>query len=342
MEPSKPDPSVSVTSPVKTTITPPHDTDVKSSVGTFFRMKSEKPTEPPNAEPAFAQADTTDVSVGNPRYTAELMDEGRLGLFLPRPAALRTPIPVTLNVDHHWTGIYHTLESAIRRLIRSKTEMADNEIAERSQSLAAILADGCCLITYMKLRALLFIEFPSRYNSISLKRPKAFKDLPIPTPFAFAIQQLGAVNAADLATEHRFVPVFPTTGHRFGIPRNREWNSNAYAEAVEYARSLGLQFALVDLNKKSGTAWWLLKQYFSEDCFELQCLIPETNFTIAMALTHSLYLEGDVPNPINEIFDLTPLGTSVYGHIMRDPHCGINVSTFEAIEAKASEVVSLV
>ncbi|ONK54964.1 uncharacterized protein A4U43_UnF9110 [Asparagus officinalis] len=143
----------------------------------------------------------------------------------------------------------------MHRLLRNKTKMTNQEIEDRINSVSAYLVDGCYLI---KLRALLFIEFPSRYNSISLKRPKVHNDLPIPTPYAFAIQQLGAVNAADLPRERMYVPVLLEVGHRFGIPTQRSWNSNAYAEAVEYARNLGMRFSIVDLNKKSGTVWWLL------------------------------------------------------------------------------------
>ncbi|KAI3944093.1 hypothetical protein MKW92_037295 [Papaver armeniacum] len=189
----------------------------------------------------------------------------------------------------------------------------------------------------MKLRALIFLDFPNRYNSISLRRPKSCTDLPIPAPFAFAIQQLGAVNVDDLSEEYRYVPVCPESNHRFGLPTPRYWDPNAYGEAVEYARKLGMQFAVVDVTKKRGTAWWLLCPVYSEECFQLQCSLPETNFTDSMALTYTLFMPSEPANPPKEMFDLAPLGQATYGSMLRDPHTGINVSTFEAIELKAPE-----
>ncbi|KAI3897605.1 hypothetical protein MKW92_022148 [Papaver armeniacum] len=231
----------------------------------------------------------------NPQFTAELIAEGRLGLFRPRA---RTPTPVTINVTNYRDSIYQTLEAAMNRLLRKKTLFRTQNTADRVSQAAEYLADGCCLMTYMKLRALIFLDFPNRYNSISLRRPKSCTDLPIPAPFAFAIQQLGAVN---------------------------------------YARKLGMQFAVVDVTKKRGTAWWLLRPVYSEECFHLQCSLPETNFTDSMALTYTLFMPSEPANPPKEMFDLAPLGQATYGSMLRDPHTGINVSTFEAIELKAPE-----
>lgn len=108
-------------------------------------------------------------------------------------------------------------------------------------------------------------------------------------------------------------------------------------EAVEYARILGMQFTVVDVTKKRGTAWWLLRPVYSEEFFQLQCSLPETNFTDSMALTYTLFMPSEPANPTKEIFDLAPLGQATYGSMLRNPHTGINVSTFEAIELKAAE-----
>lgn len=43
-------------------------------------------------------------------------------------------------------------------------------------------------------------------------------DLMIPTPFAFAIQQLRFVDVDDLSNKLKVVPYFPSDGHTFGVP----------------------------------------------------------------------------------------------------------------------------
>lgn len=317
-----------------------HAADEKAAVGNVFQLRSEKPTEPPTLDMAFAQLDVPNTSVGNIEFTAELKDEGKLGLFLPRDRARQAPVEVTLNVTAFHTGIANTIANSMTHLLQSKTEFNDAELQVRITTTSLQLADGACLIMYLKLRSLITIELPGRYNQQNLKRPKVVTDLPVIAPFAFAIQQLGAVNIANLQSEARYVPVLPAEGHRFGIPNARRWNPNAYAQAVDYARSLGLHFNVVDLKKKSGTAWWLLRQHYEDNIFELKLPFPEVNFTSSMALTYTLFLNSQVEDPTNQLFDLTPCGNSDYGYILRDPHQGINVTTFETIDDSAKEIVS--
>lgn len=126
-----------------------------------------------------------------------------------------------------------------------KTEFNNNtNITNRLTQVSNQLATGACITTYLKLRALIITEFPDRYTSAYLKRPKGitFTDLPpvVVAPFAFAIQQLGAVNIANLTHKARYVPVLPPTGHQYGLPNNQIWDPNSYAQAVEYGRNFGL------------------------------------------------------------------------------------------------------
>ncbi|XP_022635923.1 uncharacterized protein LOC111241564 [Vigna radiata var. radiata] len=184
----------------------------------------------------------------------------------------------------------------------------------------------------MKLRALALTDVPSRCDSGGLERPRDVTDLPIPTPFAFAIQQLGIVKSADLQYDLKVVPCKPQTGFRFGQPTGTLWNPNAYQQAVEFARNLGMRFTIVDTTVKEGTAWWLFQQDYAEDVFQLTCPYPETNFTEMMTLPHSLYLNNEGPNPSNPISDLTGAPhTGNFGIMMQSPHHGINISTFKAI-----------
>jgi hypothetical protein len=317
-----------------------HAADEMAAVGKTFQLRSEKPTEPPNYDQAFAQLDVPNTSVGNPDFTAELKDEGKLGLFLTRDRARRAPVAVTMNVTNYHSGMVRTIRDSMIHLLQSKTEFNDADIEERIANVAEQLANGACVTTYLKLRALIYIELPDLYDIAYLKRPKAITDLPVVAPFAFAIQQLGAVNIANLDREARYVPVLPDTGHAFGVPTGYSWNPNKYAQAVDYARKIGLHFNVVDLKQKSGTAWWLLRQHYEEEIFELKLPFPEVNFTSAMAVTHTLFLRGHEDNPSNGIFNLTPCGNDDYGYILRDPHFGINVSTFETIDDSAKEIVS--
>ncbi|UYL83188.1 MAG: coat protein 1 [Allium deltapartitivirus] len=325
----------------KTTVKSPTDVSDRPSVGTTFRMRAEIPTEPEARETAI-YPDATDLpAAGNPDYTIELKDEGRLGDFYPRDKVTAKATAFYINVRNFYSGIRETIYGALQRLFRVKTTLGDADFLTRIDSISDSLAAGCCLTAYLKVRDILFLVRSGEPSPFSLRRPRADTDLAIPSAFAFAIQQLGIVHVADLDSDLHVFPCFPQTGHRFGIPTDVIWNPNEYAQAVEYARNLGMRFSVVDLSVKYGSAWWLLRQYYEDDLFELRCTYPETNFTDQMAITHSLFLNGSSVNPTNAIItfaDQTTTGN--YGSMLRDPHPGINVSSFEAIAETASEVWS--
>ncbi|KAK3034357.1 hypothetical protein RJ639_032255 [Escallonia herrerae] len=117
----------------------------------------------------------------------------------------------------------------------------------------------------------------------------------------------------------------------FGLPQGSKWSAPLYAQAVEYAKSLGLQFTTVDLNGKLGSSWWLYKQNVEEDFFSLDCIIPEDNYTPETAVLHTLWCINEESGFDNEFVDLSPLGTHVYGSMLRNPHAGINLDTYFAI-----------
>ncbi|KAK2985298.1 hypothetical protein RJ640_024294 [Escallonia rubra] len=125
------------------------------------------------------------------------------------------------------------------------------------------------------------------------RKPKEAETLEIPAPFALAISHLGL---------------------------------------FKYAKSLGLQFTTVDLNGKLGSSWWLYKQNVEEDFFSLNCIIPEDNYTPETAILHTLWCINEESGFHNEFVDLSPLGTHVYGSMLRNPHAGINLDTYFAIE----------
>lgn len=92
-----------------------------------------------------------------------------------------------------------------------------------------------------------------------------------------------------------------------------------------------MQFHIVDLKTKGGTAWYTLRPDNSEGIFELQCSLPEVNYTSSMAVTYALFLSRPATIAANPLFDLTAIGADHLGTMMRTPHPSINLTCFEGI-----------
>ncbi|GMI96611.1 hypothetical protein HRI_003330400 [Hibiscus trionum] len=298
------------------------------AIGKSFQLRTEVPAMPAYIGPTFAQATIDDLAAGNHAYTLELKKRGILGHFFDPDQIPALPRVVYINVDAYFTGIRNTIFGALKHILKLKTSLTDGEPFTRADTMSTFLAQGCVVITYLKVQAITY-SYPFLQNANSLRRPPSSADLPILTPFAFAIQQLGIVKVADLPQEQIVVPAFPETGHKYGLPNNQPWDPNAYLLAYEYARNLGMRFSIVDLKSKAGSAWYLFRQYYANDCFELQCTIPEVNFTDSMVVAHTLFL-SDENDPTNVIFNLADFGTTHYGMMVINPHRGINLSSFEA------------
>nr|GMD62647.1 crossover junction endonuclease mus81 [Ipomoea batatas] len=313
----------------------------RSAVGTEFQMRSELPAVP-NTIDVLQTPEADLATAGNFKFTTELLENGSIGFWRRRQDTCYEPTPIEIQVTPFYEGIMTTLHGFLRRLFQLKVQISDPTAIQRCASIARVLACGCCITAYLKVKNIVTSELPARHTSNSLKMPRISDALAVPAGFAFAIQQLGAVNVADTLTERIFIPCFPNEGHSFGIPDDQlvNWNPNAYAEAVEYARTLGMRFHIVNLKKKDGTAWWLFRQHFAEGFFELQCPLPEVNFTKSMVVTHAQFLNGELANPSRAFVDLAPLGNDSFGVMMRSPHLGINLSCYEAISQEATDVVS--
>lgn len=82
------------------------------------------------------------------------------------------------------------------------------------------------ITTYLKLRNLVISHLPALHSPHTLGRPGGHKPAAIPIGFAFAVQQLGAVNTADTITELIYVTCYPNAGHCCGIPTetNATWD----------------------------------------------------------------------------------------------------------------------
>nr|GMC75268.1 putative coat protein [Ipomoea batatas] len=166
--------------------------------------------------------------------------------------------------------------------------------------------------------------------------------LAISIGFAFAIQQIRDVNVTDTLNETLYIPCFCNDGHSFSIPDDQlnHWNPNTYIEAVECARTLGLRFHIVDMNKKDGRMWWLFHQHFAKGNFELQCPLPKVSFTKAIVVTHAQFLNGELANPSRAFVNLAPFGNDSFGVVMSNHHLSIHLSCYEAIIQEANHVVS--
>lgn len=310
-------------------------TVAKPGVGSKYHLKREEPTLQQDLIPAYSAEESLDLSVGNHDYTVELKEEGNLGVFLDISQTYSEPTIVELNAGTFHGAIKDTLSEVLIRLLRTKTTLTDSELVLRADDIAENLATGCCVIAYLKMRAVHFIDAPTRADS--LRKPRVASDLPIPSPFAFAIQQLGAVTITDVLHEVRLVPAFASDSHSLGAPTGYPWRPAAYAQSMEYARTLGLRFNIVDLAVKNGTAWWLLRGHYEDPIFEYQCIYPEVNYTDSMAVTATLFLKNTEDDPSNDFVNLTNI-TTTYAVIMRNPHPGINVSSYLAIDETADEV----
>lgn len=164
-----------------------------------------------------------------------------------------------------------------------------------------------------------------------IRSTRVRSDHVIPTAFAYAIQQLGVVEAIDLPIRQHFLPCFPESGHSYRVPSGRSWDYNMYYKAVEFAKGLGMGFSAADVKKKIGNAWWLLRPHFSEGIFDLHCTLSETNFTNEMAIMHTLFVFEDHGNPINVIVNLSVFREDSYGTMMWNLHPQINLDCFEGI-----------
>nr|QRG29181.1 putative CP [Alloteropsis cryptic virus 2] len=315
----------------------------RARVGTIFQMRSELPAAPTDMALHLKTPAVDDKSAGNFNYTAALLERDQIGFWRDREDCAAKVTSIELKPIGYYHGIRSTLEASLCRLLKLKTELEKSTFEDRVTRTAQTLATGCCVMTYLKLRLITLSENFDAWESSTIRRPRVSDDLAIPAGFAFAIQQLGYVNVLDTPKEVIYAPRFPKEGHQFGLPTEPgypPWNPNAYAEAVEYARALGMQFATVDLKKKEGTAWWLYRQSYEEGIFELHCPIPETNFTNSMTATHALWLDDKNADPSRTFVDLSPLGKDVFAIAMRNPHPGINITCFEAISGEAPEVVA--
>lgn len=104
----------------------------------------------------------------------------------------------------------------------------------------------------------------------------------------------------------------------------------ALTHAMEFAKRLGISFQRVDLTRKLGSAWWLLKSIDEEDNYNLQCCLPESNFTNEDTVIRALWCVTETGGFHADITDLSSL-TIDRGTFLRKPPPDIALTCFYGI-----------
>lgn len=177
-----------------------------SAIGKPIPLKTEIPHMPTTMEPAFAQADVDDLAAGNQSFTVDAKDRGHLGVFIDRALAKPKMLAVPINGPRLHTAIVETLEAWILKTLKLKQELTDTTARIRAHDAAHTLADGCIIMMYLRTQSILISDVQSSYDETNLNRPRVQDNLVISGPYAYAIQQLGIVHVADLATNYKIYP----------------------------------------------------------------------------------------------------------------------------------------
>nr|UHA47118.1 hypothetical protein [Raphanus sativus cryptic virus 2] len=316
--------SSSVKSPIK---------PVSSGVG---RAKTETPHLPAsNYEIPRYTRDTQPV-VGNKNYEFSLRMDGRLGFAMDRSRTAFPEVNCSLNRNHFHDGIRKVLVQILSEMARLKQDLSDADIVDRVNSVALILAYGVGTMAYLKLRAINLLR-PNEASKF-LTKPKVPDHFEIPTPFAFAISQLGVVEVSSLSRRMICYPTADLADASSHLCENKRfWSQTAYAEAVRYAKYLGMSFSTVDLDIKVGSSWWLFKPDLTDGLLSLRCPLPEDNYTLAGATVYMLFYHDVGSDPAIDLFDVTALGTNDYGSFIRNPRDGFNATAYYAISSEGSD-----
>jgi hypothetical protein len=293
------------------------------------KPKTEAPSRPYTTTELPEQAASDTLAIGNKEYELMIRSERRFGVFYERDYTENPFKWATLNCEQLRISATATLSGVFRRLLLLDDFEADENILTRTNRMVRILVRGICLATYYKIRAVnyAFNDEGHRY----MFKPKIPNPLEIPKPFALAIQMLGAVEIHSMTRRTIAVPGLTTADAATACLATGEQLIPAlYAQAVEYAKKKGLQFATVNFDVKYGSAWWLLNCPRESQIPELQVRLPESNFTESDALMHLMFCalaDGSFGSPL---FTLGELNNADYGTIVRNPHAEANVSSFFA------------
>ncbi|XP_062011188.1 uncharacterized protein LOC133727802 [Rosa rugosa] len=250
----------------------------------------------------------------------------------------KKPVYVELDVQKFWNSVNDTLTAVISRALNLSPEFQKlDHIKQQATYFATEITKGVCVLTYLKLRAVNFSLDFGLGASRFFKKPMVHSPFEVPQPFGVAISGLGFVRITSLPFEQIICPTLSevnATG--LCLPSDQSWSFHRYSQAVEFAKGIGLKFSTVDLSVNLGSSWWLYRPVVDGGIFRLQCILPPDNYSKESAVVRTLFMSSSVDNIAgHEIFDLSSVENHDYGSMLRNPHEGINVSTYLAFEEVA-------
>nr|CAH2618759.1 putative coat protein [Port Orford cedar deltapartitivirus]CAI5383893.1 putative coat protein [Port Orford cedar deltapartitivirus] len=300
-----------------------------SGASKLISTRTEYPKLPRGVRSSFAQPATEEVEVGNKRYDFIQMNEGFVGHKFRRTATAEQPTYVEIDVDVIATCMKEIFKHETTRILKNKGVLSTSEIQRRVNSMSDTIINGCRLMIYLKMQELHFTLLDEYDKFAESYRVKDNFELPL--PYALCIQQLGLVKIASLTEELHLAPTVRTQPTRFMIEPGSSWSLSEHNEYVDYMKSLGMRFAQVNPKVKMGSTWWLYRQRQIDGILCLACPLPESNFTESGAVIHSMFFDNIEDPTGHEIADLSPIGNKFYGMMMRNPRCGIQLSSFRAL-----------
>jgi hypothetical protein len=320
--------SVSVASPVKAAPVKPKFKDPAAS-SSHVKNRIDVPKKPATTAvlPELAATDT--LAIGNKDYETMLMLENRFGVFYKRTDTENFAKWATLNGNAFRTSVEATLRGVMRRLLRMKHLESETDITARCDHFVPLLLNGVCLAVYHRLRAVNFaLATEGDRYIVKSKIPSPFE---IPKPFAIALQLLGAIEIVSLTNRTVAYPTISTAeAARTFLPANARFRAYEYGQAVEYCKSIGMQFAPVDISMKCGSAWWLLNGVTDNGLFRLNLNLPESNFTEQDALMHLMFCANANGTFGSTLTTLGELNAGDYGYLLQNPHDDANVNAYFA------------
>lgn len=315
-------------SPVKTTVTPAQRPPPPRGA------RTEPPVEPANKYLISQAPADSAVPIGNKEFVFAAKLEGKFGIFYERSHTNPEPTAVEMDLYTMYECSVHTLTDIIDRALRAR-EYESFEVSHvDANQLAHSIADGITVLTYCKLRSVNYLQ-PHTMDRFYYK-PMVPEPFEVPEPYALAIEQLGSIKVSGKRDEQYLMPTIQVAHiPRCGLPGNRRWTPSAYCQAVEMAKKIGLHFSSVDLSVKMGSSWWLYRAVQDGNHFELQCMIPEENYTEQTAALRNLYSVDGHGGYQTNIVDLTPLGNTCYGSMFRNPQDRVDLAVYYAVTKEA-------
>lgn len=295
----------------------------KPKAATTSRPRTELPAEPFNPYQPFSRE--VEAPIGNPKAQLSLRLEGQVGLFYNRDDTTRVPTLVELNMTNYRAAAYRVLISVIGQEMLKHKPLDITSMQNVINNLADTLADGITVMTYCKLRNVNYMD--DRVAARFRRTPKVPSPFEVPLPFAYAISQLGHIKISGLPRELFYAPTTPAgADENFCLPQGHIWIPSRYAQQVDYAKTLGLKFAPVDLTVKMGSSWWLYRPTTVGTIEQLQCPFPEENFTESTAMLAMLFCIAPDAGLHNPIVAPDAFGNDNFGSMARldTPQIAVN------------------